>query len=75
MICSPCAHGVILHRLQITREVLLLDRRSPRDNETSMRAIDASEWLDYRDLSGITRGNQGNNFTLEAQQVAAQAPK
>lgn len=40
-----------------------------------MRAIDASEWLDYRDLSGITRGNRGNTFTLEAQQVAAQAPK
>jgi type IV pilus assembly protein PilN len=49
--------------------------QSPTRVGDFMRAIDASEWLTSPGLGPITRSGQNNNFTLEAQQVSAQAAK
>ena len=49
--------------------------QSPTRVGDFMRAIDGSQWLTNPALGPITRGNQGSSFTLEAQQVSAQAPK
>jgi type IV pilus assembly protein PilN len=49
--------------------------QSPSRVGDFMRAIDGSEWLTNPGLGPITRSGQNSSFTLEAQQVSAQAAK